>query len=373
MNIKNLYVHIPFCQRRCYYCDFASSEYKSEMADSYLEALGVEFTRRAYGMCPETIYIGGGTPTCLPFEKLEQLLDILDLLDQRDLKEFTVEANPGTLTMDKLILLKEAGVTRISLGVQTFNQRGLDTLGRFHSAKDARFAIALLHEAGFDNLSVDLIFAWPGQQESEWRDDLAKVLRLNVPHVSCYGLSYPEGTTIQKMLEEGRIQKMGEDQERELFDLMDEVLEAGGRQRYEISNFALPGHRCLHNINYWKGGTYTGIGAGAHSYEGSTRFGNCGSLTQYIERMNSKGTAIDFVDEIPSEARSRECAVIWLRLRDGINREEFRERTGWELTALLGSNLERMLKGGWLEWQGESLRLTKRAIPVADSVLSEIV
>lgn len=373
MNIKNLYVHIPFCQRRCYYCDFASSEYKSEVADSYLEALGVEFTRRAYGMCPETIYIGGGTPTCLPYEKLEQLLDILDLLEQRDLKEFTVEANPGTLSMEKLLLLRDAGVTRVSLGVQTFNQRGLDTLGRFHSAKDARFAVALLHEAGFDNISVDLIFAWPDQRIAEWREDLEKVLRLDVPHVSCYGLTYPEGTTLHQMLQEGRVERAHEDREREMFDLMDEVLASGGLRRYEISNFARPGHESMHNVNYWMGGTYTGLGAGAHSYEGSTRFGNCGSVTSYIGRMNSAGTALDSVDELPPEARARECAVIWLRMIDGINREAFRERTGRELDELLGPNLAKLIEGGWLEWNSSNLRLTNRALPVADAVLADIV
>lgn len=373
MNTKNLYVHIPFCLRRCHYCDFASSEYTTEMADEYLDALGIEFTRRAYGMSPTTIYVGGGTPTCLPLNQLEQFLDMLDLLDQTELKEFTVEANPGTLTMDKLVMLRQAGVNRISLGVQTFSQQGLESLGRFHSSKDARFAVAQLHEAGFDNISLDFIFGWPGQTLREWRDDLMKALRLDVPHLSCYGLSYPEGTVILKMLEEGRIAKLEEERERELFDLMDEVLQTGGRRRYEISNFAMPGYECIHNLNYWKGGTYTGLGAGAHSYEGSTRFGNSSRVGDYVTRMRDCGTAIDFVDEIPPDARSRECAVIWLRLMEGINRQAFRERTGREIEDLLSENLDRLVREGWLEWKGENLCLTARALPVADMVLSEMV
>lgn len=373
MNTKNLYVHIPFCLRRCYYCDFTSSEYKEEVATGYLEALEIEFTRRAYGMSPETIYIGGGTPTCLPLAQLERLLDVLELLDRSNLREFTVEANPGTLSMDKLMALRKGGVNRISLGVQSFNQRGLDTLGRFHSAKDARFAVAQIHEAGFENVSLDLIFAWPGQTSGEWREDMLKALRLEVPHVSCYGLSYPEGTAISQMLADGRVEKAGEDTERDMFDLMDEVLNAGGLRRYEISNFAMPGFESKHNINYWKGGTYTGLGVSAHSYEGSTRFGNCGTIAEYVRKMRESGTAIDFVDEIPPQARARECAAIWLRLIDGIDRGEFFTRTGVSIEELLGESLPKLLSGGWLEWSGENLRLTRRALPVADSVLAEIV
>ncbi len=373
MKIKNFYVHIPFCLRRCNYCDFASSEYSPHLAEEYLEALGIEFTRRAYGMRPETIYIGGGTPTCLSYEMIEELTDMLDLLDLRDLKEFTVEANPGTLSVDKLMLLREAGITRISLGVQTFNQHGLDVLGRFHGAKDARFAIAQLREVGFENISLDLIFAWPGQTAEEWLEDLQMAIKLDIPHISCYGLSYPEGTPIAKMLANGRVTQVEESLERDMFDRTAEVLAEAGLARYEISNFAKEGHQCQHNLNYWRGGTYIGIGAGAHSYEGNTRFGNCPDVGLYVKKMSSAGTAIDFIDEISREARARECAVIWLRLAEGVDKDLFCNSVGIELEELLAESLPKLLAEGWLEWRGNRLRLTDKAIPYADTILSELV
>lgn len=373
MNIKNIYVHIPFCLRRCNYCDFASSDFDQDMAEKYLDALGVEFTRRAYGMRPETIYIGGGTPTCLSHEMIEHLVDMLDLLELDDLQEFTIEANPGTLDVSKLILLRESGITRVSLGVQTFIPEGLEVLGRYHSAKDARFAVAQLREVGFDDISIDLIFAWPGQTMQMWQEDLETVLKLGISHVSCYGLSYPQGTPISRMLELCHIEPADESLERDMFDATAEILEAGGLKRYEISNFAKPGHQCVHNLNYWRGGTYVGIGAGAHSYEGTTRFGNCPDVQQYIKRMNTSGAAIDFIDDISAQARARECAVIWLRLSEGINRELFHNSVGIELEDLLGDSLVKLLADGWLEWRDDQLCLADKSIPVADSILSELV
>ncbi len=375
MENRNLYIHIPFCVQRCHYCDFASTVFNQELAEKYMDALGVEFARRALDIKPETIFIGGGTPTALPIGLLEELMDLIGLLDLSHLKEFSIEANPGTLTMEKLILLKKSGVTRVSTGIQSFEDRGLEILGRCHSAKQARFAIAQLNEVGFDNISADLIFAWPSQSVGEWQSDLEKVLQLRISHVSCYNLSYPDGTELSKKLSSGALIAAKEEHELELFNMTKDILGEAGLMRYEISNFAASGHECLHNINYWEGGNYIGIGAGAHSYEESTRFGNYDSVTKYVDCINTAGSAIAFVDEIPPIARARECAAIWLRMTEGIDCRSYFQHTGFRIEDILKKEITMLSKEGLIAWSADNshLHLTEQAIPIADAVLSEIV
>ncbi len=372
---KNLYIHIPFCKQRCYYCDFASTLYNQETAENYMDALGVEFARRAFDMQPETIFIGGGTPTVLSLNLLEELMDLIGLLDLSKLKEFTIEANPGTINMQKLLLLKNSGVTRISIGIQSFEDRALKILGRFHNSKQSRFAIAQLHEVGFDNISADLIFAWPSQTIADWRKDLEKIIQLNIPHISCYNLSYPDGTELAKLLKNGDIKKAKEEHELELFNLAKEILQEAGILRYEISNYATPGSECLHNIHYWEGGNYVGLGAGAHSYEESTRFGNYEYVNKYIDSINKTGSAIAFVDEIPPIARARECAAIWLRMTAGIDCRSYYKHTGYRIEEILRNEINLLTKEGLIAWSEDNsrLHLTEEAIPIADAVLSEII
>ncbi len=372
---KHLYIHIPFCIQRCYYCDFASTVYNQELAETYMDALGVEFARRAFDMKPETIFIGGGTPTALSLNLLEELMDLIGLLDLSDLKEFTIEANPGTINMAKLLLFKNSGVNRMSIGIQSFEDRALKILGRFHSSKQSRFAIAQLNEAGFENISADLIFAWPSQSVGEWQSDLEKVLQLRIPHVSCYSLSYPNGTELEKMLKNGDIRRAKEEHELELFNMTRDILEETGLMRYEISNYAANGYECRHNIHYWEGGNYIGLGAGAHSYEDSTRFGNHEYVNKYIESINKTGSAIAFVDEIPPIARARECAAIWLRMTEGIDCRSYYKHTGYRIEELLKNEISMLSKEGLLAWSADNshLHLTDQAIPIADAVLAELI
>ena len=375
MIAKNLYIHIPFCIQRCYYCDFNSTVYNQELAESYMDALSIEFARRAFDSRPETIFIGGGTPTALSLSLLEELMDLIGLLDLSKLKEFTIEANPGTITMQKLILLKNSGVNRVSLGVQSFEQRGLEILGRIHSAKQARFAVSQVYETGIDNISIDLIYAWPGQDRVSWQNDLEKVIKLKIPHVSCYNLSYPKGTKLARLLSQGKIQPADEDLEIDLFNMAKDILARQKLFRYEVSNYACKDAECLHNINYWQGGNYIGIGAGAHSYEGNTRFGNHRSIPQYIESMNKTGLAIEFIDEISPVARARECAAIWLRMTEGIDCQSYYKHTGYKIEELLHDKIDFLMHENLLTWSVDNshLKLTDRAIPIADAVLSEIV
>ncbi|GHS94420.1 coproporphyrinogen III oxidase [Planctomycetales bacterium] len=366
-----LYVHIPFCVSRCDYCDFNRVVYDRSLADAYLAALEKEISTRVTD-APTTIYIGGGTPTSLNREQLEKLFSLFDFLDLSTVVEWTVEANPGTLSVDKLILLRDAGVTRVSLGVQSFRQAGLDTLGRRHSAKAAKMAVALLQETAFA-MSLDLIFGYPGQTPDDWRDDLQTAVKTGAEHLSCYGLTYADGTPLREKIRRGKLTALGENAEYALFALTPTVLASAGLARYEISNFARAGKTARHNLNYWQGGEYLGVGAGAHSYQSDERFENYGGVREYIDAIHARGDAVAAVDKISATARAKECGVIWLRLTDGIDSEQFARRTGFNLRDLWREQLPELLDGGWLEWRGNFLRLTDHALPLADSVLVELV
>ncbi len=368
-----LYIHVPFCIRRCSYCAFVSHPYEPDRADRFLAALSAEQAARAEDFRPRTVYIGGGTPTSLSHAQLARLLEICHRAGAARASEWTVEANPGTLDVEKATLLREAGVTRLSLGVQTFRDEGLAVLRRSHDARAARAAVAIARAAGFDDLSLDLIFGWPGQTLRQWRDDLATALRLEVPHLSCYGLTLEPGRPLTLLCESGLLEPASERRERRLFDLAGRILAEGGRPRYEISNFARPGTACRHNINYWTGGDYLGLGPGAHSHRRGERRANVAELTAYADRIRTRGDATGFTECLPEDRHRRECAVIWLRLTEGIEREAFRRRTGADLDALFAAELPRLRAGGWIEETPTHLRLASKAIPVADSILTELV
>lgn len=369
----SLYLHIPFCLRRCLYCAFPSSVYDPERVNRYLEALAIEIAQRANGLSPRTLYIGGGTPTALSLPELERLFALFRSFGCSSLVEFTIETNPGTLDREKAAFLRSQGVSRVSVGVQTFQEEGLRVLGRIHTVDQSYEAVEILREAGFSEISIDLIFGWPGEKVSLWQDDLDRALRLGLPHLSCYALTYEEGTPLSCAIEEGALGALEEEEERQLFDLAGEILPRAGRPRYEISNFAIPGHECQHNLHYWKGGEYIGLGAGAHSYQGVVRYANEEAIDRYMERMMREGDAVAMVDSLPPEKRARECAVIWLRLTEGIDPHAFQERTGFDLVDLLGDALPPLLSEGWLVWKEGNLCLGAKGLPITDSILAELV
>lgn len=375
MTVSALYLHIPFCISRCSYCDFVSSEYSRSRASDYLEALDMLCDRYAQSMRPRTIYIGGGTPTCLELDQLQRLGEIIRRIDRSSLREFSIEANPGTVNVEKTLCLKEMGVTRVSLGVQSFSRRGLEVLGRIHNERQVRTALACLREAGLDNLSADLIFGWPGEDIGVWRADLLAALSLKVKHLSVYGLTYEEDAPITERVQAGILDPVSEDVDRSMFDLAGEVLGAAGFARYEISNFALPGSECLHNIAYWEGDEYFGLGAGAYSFADGCRFGMEDDVDRFIEVvMNGEDPVVER-ETLPPEQHARECGVIWLRMTQGIDLESFRTRTGFDAVELWGKELRTLLDDGWLAYSedGRRLRLTPNALPLADTILAELV
>lgn len=325
----SLYVHIPFCKRKCNYCDFPSYAGKENYIPDYIEALKAEvgYISSLYDS-PEisTIYVGGGTPTLLSDGNLQTIFDSLrkDFTIAKD-AEITVEANPGTVTKEKLSAMFGAGVNRISLGAQTFNNRMLKKLGRIHLAHETRDAFALIREAGFKNVNIDLIFSLPGENLKDWKETLKQTLVLSPEHISTYNLQIEEGTPFYGEKLEGSLKMPSEELELEMYEYAISSLKDSGYHHYEISNFAKEGHECLHNIAYWTLKDYIGIGAGAHSYLNGSRIGNTPILEKYLSRDFA---AIKTEHKNTKKENMQEMVFLGLRLIDGFNLNDFTGRFG---------------------------------------------
>lgn len=389
-----LYVHVPFCRRRCGYCGFASSVYDAGRAARYLDALTREFTARTGGGGGgesgggrrfRTVFVGGGTPTALGAEALFRLLTLLRTAADAD-AEISMEANPGGFDRELAEAAREGGVNRISFGAQSFNPRGLSALDRRQDPDDAARAVERARAAGIGRIGLDLIAGWPGQNIDDWRADLRAALALAPDHLSCYGLSVEEGTPLARAVASGAVLPPDEDFDRAAWDSAGELLEQAGLPRYEISNHARPGFECRHHLNYWTGGEYIGLGAAAHSHENGVRRANTADPEAYIAAWSASSgakaakagmaeSAEVFAEALPGEAKARETLTVWLRLAAGVDREAFFARTGFLLDELLARELPGLLSSGGLVWSKDArrLRLSDAAFPVADAVLSELV
>ncbi len=378
MTNLGLYIHIPFCASRCNYCAFCSNLYDAERAERYLHTLEQEASRMfpLTGNSFSTVFIGGGTPSILSISQLKKVLALIPPDSNR--KEFTVECNPDSIDRDKLCLLADSGVTRISFGVQTFSSRGLRLLGRRHDAVAAANAISLATTMPFQSFSIDLISAWPGETLAELRTDIDHAVSLGIQHVSCYTLIPEEGTSLGDAIFSGKIAEMDDAQAREFWDLAEEELARHGFNHYETSNFSLPGFECRHNVDCWKGCEYIGLGASAHSHSGGRRFSNTNDLSEYFQLIENSGTAEVWSERLEPTKKARETAVFWLRLAEGIDVEEFEARTGISLFELYREELPRLIEMKYLEQynhpSGKSyLRIGKEFYPLADMVLEELV
>ena len=282
--MAGLYVHIPFCKKRCLYCDFFSTTQLARRKE-YVEALLKEIAmRRNEASEPiQTVYIGGGTPSTLDAADIEKIVRAVGL---QEAEEVTMEMNPGDATREYLQALRQTGINRLSIGIQSFQDELLQLIGRRHNAQQAIEAVRMAQEVGFDNISVDLMYALPTQTMAQWEADIETALSLDVQHISSYGLMYEEGTALTKMVENGELEAIDEDTENAMYDRLCERLKQAGFVHYEVSNFALPGREAKHNSNYWNGTPYIGVGAGAHSYIGKVRSWNPDDLEAYIQGMN---------------------------------------------------------------------------------------
>jgi oxygen-independent coproporphyrinogen-3 oxidase len=324
-----LYIHIPFCQQKCLYCDFPSHANLSHLYESYVAALCQEISGLGGVLSKDvidTIFIGGGTPTILTAELLGQLLKQIQtslILDTE--VEFSIEANPGTVDREKLLVLQAGGVNRISFGVQTFSDSLLSSIGRIHSAAQAREAVVMAQEVGFTNINVDLMYGLPGQTVLELRHSIEQAIQLNVTHISAYGLKVEEGTPFAILEEQGKLFLPEEDDDEAMYLLTTQLLPQQGFYRYEISNYGKAGYECRHNLKYWQYAPYVGVGAAAHSFWQGERLANTADVPLYIERMESGQLPVETRQVPESTVAMAEYVFLALRTVEGLWLEKFNQ------------------------------------------------
>ncbi|ODS31116.1 MAG: putative coproporphyrinogen [Candidatus Scalindua rubra] len=370
----SLYIHIPFCISKCTYCDFNSTVIKSQLVGEYLKAIENEFQLINKKYSFKTVYIGGGTPSVLDETQLSRLLNIISkYVDVFNLKEYTIEANPGTLNNEKIHILKNSHVNRVSIGIQSFNDKYLKFLGRIHTAKETKDIFLNLREKGFGNINIDLIYGYPGQTLNEWKMDLRICSRLNPEHVSAYCISYEQGTPLANLIDSGISKKLSEEEELKMYENTKDFLINNGYIHYEISNFARQGKECQHNIVYWENREYIGIGTGAFSYVNGERYCNIKDVKEYISNVKSKNSLICFSEKLSQKKRASEILIMALRMTSGISKHEFLDRSGFDLAELFGKQLSNLAQAGLITFDDERIKLTRKGLSVADSVMMEFV
>ena len=366
------YVHIPFCTQICYYCDFSKVFIKNQPVDSYLEHLLEEF--QSYDIQKlRTLYIGGGTPTALSASQLEVLLDGLTKnLDLSALEELTIEANPGDLDADKIAVLKNSAVNRVSLGVQTFDDKMLKKIGRSHLEKDIYENIDRLKLAGFDNISIDLIYALPGQTMEQVKDNVAKAIGLDIPHMSLYSLILENHTVFMNRMRRGKLPLPKEELEAEMFEYIIVELERVGFEHYEISNFSKPGFESRHNLMYWDNAEYYGIGAGASGYVNGVRYKNHGPIRHYLSAVE-EGNARITEEHLSQKEQMEEEMFLGLRKKSGVSMARFEEKFGRSFDGLYGEIVRDLVQQGLMQIDGDRVRMTKRGLFLGDTVAERFI
>lgn len=375
MTPRAAYVHIPFCEHICYYCDFNKVFLKNQPVAEYLDALEreIELTLQQYPTDRlETIFIGGGTPTALNEQQMQRLMDIISkhLLPLTDATlEYTVESNPDGVSPEKLDIMKAGGVNRVSFGVQSFDDGLLERIGRTH--REAKVA-ETLDEAvkRFDNISVDLMFGLPNQTLDQVKYDVERALRLPITHISSYSLILEPHTVFAIQERKGKLPLPTQDLEAEMYRLMIETIEAGGLKQYEISNFSLPGKESRHNRVYWENDEYYGFGAGSHSYIDQTRRANIAPIPHYIK---AEGLPVRNETPLTRVERMEEEMFLGLRMKQGVSIEHFEQKYGLSLDAVFGKTITKLLPRGLVERTNTHLRLTDAGVPLANEVFAEFI
>ncbi|MHC4308126.1 MAG: radical SAM family heme chaperone HemW, partial [Planctomycetota bacterium] len=346
-HIPSLYIHIPFCISKCIYCDFNSIVIKSQVVDDYLKAIEQELQSATEKHSFKTVFIGGGTPTVLNKTQLDRLLSMISKhVDVPNLKEYTIEVNPGTLSDEKAIIMKNSHVDRISIGIQSFNDQYLKLLGRIHSANEAKDIFINLRGKGFNNISIDLIYGYPDQTLNEWKKDLRECCELDPEHISAYCLTYEQGTPIVEMIDSGILKKLSEEEELKMYEFTNDFLSDKGYNHYEISNFAKEDKECRHNTVYWENREYIGIGTGAFSYVNGERYCNIKNVNEYVSSVKSKKKLICFSEKLPQKQRASEILIMALRMTSGISKKEFIQRSGFDLNELFEKQLNNLTQAG---------------------------
>lgn len=381
-----LYLHIPYCRQKCRYCDFPSYPCQEATMPAYVDAVLKEADTlsavppfSAFFDTPlDTVFIGGGTPSILPTVLLRRLLGgIRERMQLAEDVEFTTEANPGTLTSDWLEAAIAGGVNRLSMGMQAFQPDLLRTLGRIHTYEQVADSVRMAREAGIRSLNLDLMFGLPGQTREMWRESLEAALDLSPEHLSCYGLIPEEGTPLRRDLDAGRLSLPDEEEERAMYDDALSLLACHGYRQYEISNFALPGHECRHNIGYWRQVPYLGLGASAASFLRTEscwlRTANPPLIRDYMDMVNGTGSARRDVTPVSAADLRFETVMLGLRMTDGISESAFEATHGVSLRSLAGSVIDRHIRSGLLHTSGGRIFLTRRGMDLQNAILVDFM
>jgi oxygen-independent coproporphyrinogen-3 oxidase len=374
-----IYVHIPFCAQKCGYCDFNAYLYRQDVARAYLAALRQEIAAAAAarswtGYRVASVYVGGGTPSTLAPAALADLRQLIgERFPVQAQAEVTVEVDPGTIGLAGLEALRGGGFTRLSVGVQAFDDALLRRLDRRHTAADARRALAWARRAGFLDVNVDLMFGLPGQTLAAWEDSLREAVSFAPAHLSVYGLTIEAGTPFHRRQQRGQLPLPDEATQAAMFERADQLLTAAGYVHYEISNYALPGWRSQHNLHYWRHGEYLGFGAGAHAYLDGWRWENERLPSRYIRAVAERGSAVRQAERLTPEQRLYEGLLVGLRLRDGIAIAEFAATYGVALDAAYAEPIAELSQGGYMALTAGRLRLTDHGRLLADAVLERLV
>lgn len=367
--MKSLYIHIPFCQSRCIYCGFYSTTLLA-LRDSYVSALVSEMQMREPGSDISTIYLGGGTPSQLTTEQLRAILyNINNVYRVAQDAEITIECNPDDITEEYALAIRKMGFNRVSLGAQTFSDERLRTIRRRHNAQQVDNAIAILRNAGFQNISIDLMYGFPGETLSQWQSDIRHAISLQPQHISAYSLMYEEGTPLHRMLTEGKIEETDEDLSLQMFETLVSQLTAAGYEHYEISNFALPSFRSRHNSAYWHDIPYIGLGAAAHSYDMRSRSWNIADVKEYIRIIGTGKRPVEDSETIDADTHYNDIVTTAMRTREGIPLDVLTT----EQRRYLLDAAQKMAERGLLTISDTHVSLTHSGIFVSNSVMAELI
>lgn len=376
--MAGLYIHIPFCESRCIYCGFYSTTL-AQLKEQYVEAVCKEASNtlrfiNALGNF-STVYLGGGTPSRLSPALLHRLFEHLEIGDKANSKELeiTMECNPDDLTDDYAAALRDLPINRISMGAQTFSDDRLRFLHRRHTSRQVSEAVERLRHIGIDNISIDLMFGFPGETLEDWEADIEEALKLQVEHISAYSLMFEEGTRLYKLREEGKVKETDEELYLKMYETLIDRLTDAGYEHYEISNFARPGFRSRHNSSYWDGTPYLGLGAAAHSYDIDSRWWNISDVREYIRRIQQGESPIEEKEILSKTTRYDDAVMTALRTSRGLYLKDVETSFGQELKEYLMTNALPHLREGRLTMENDYLRLTRKGLFVSDSVMSDLM
>lgn len=368
----SLYIHIPFCISKCYYCDFSSFVNKNDKIDIYIDSLIKELSLYKYELSQyyiKTIFIGGGTPSSIDSKYIYRILEFINKnYNTSRLNEVTIEANPGTLDKEKIKIYKAVGINRVSMGAQTLDDNLLKIIGRTHKVEDIYKSFELLRNANINNINIDLMFGLPNQRIEDVMDSLKKVIDLKIEHISYYGLILEEGTYLNKLFKEGKVILPSEDKERVMYHKATEYLIQNGYNHYEISNYSLSEYECKHNLVYWDVLPYLGLGLSSHSNLNNKRFWNISDINLYINKLNNNELPIEEEEIINRETEISEFCILGLRKISGINKVDFKNRFNIEIEELYKEIIQKHEKNKLIVNNSNSIQLTKKGLDLSNLV-----